>query len=49
MSIVNLRVKNFRDDKFGVSINNDRRWRGSTYSIIVLGVDGSNIETWKTG
>jgi hypothetical protein len=27
MSIVNLRVENFGDDEFGVSINNDRRWR----------------------
>jgi hypothetical protein len=44
-SIVDLQVKNFADDKFGVSINNDRRWRGSTCSGIVLGVDGSNIET----
>jgi hypothetical protein len=26
-SIVNLQVKNFGDDEFGVSINDDRRWR----------------------
>jgi hypothetical protein len=26
MSIV--QVKDFRDDEFGISIDNDRRWRG---------------------